>query len=528
VSGNHHLLLLIQLRWRLFRNSLRKKNRQAELGINAVGSVFLVVFWAASSIGFGAVTFNMVRDGAPWIIDILLWIVFVTWQLEAIVSSAAVNFREIARYPISFRLYLFLNFCYGLIDPSAFLRMLWLFAIWVGIAASAPQWKMTAAAMFLLFALFNMLCNRVLVGLSQRFQSSRKGRELIAIFTLVIGVLFQVIVRSWPRLGEKVPSSMITDFVLPLDRISPPGMVTRAIATDGPQLLWAAATLTCYALLAFTLLWRQSRRTYQGEIYSESYAVRRQLNVRPGWKLAGADDVFATIVEKEFRYIKQNLRVVFQMLYVPVIAMIPMMNQVLSGRDEFKDLNFLHGMFAAFLVYGSSSLAYNIFGMDDSGFGRWLVSPIQLRKVMMGKNLAHGGIITSIYLVVSLGLLAFSLITWLSFIATTVAFIAFLLMALGAGNLISVYWPKRIDSSATRSQVISKAASYASIFSFLPIALFIGAIVLVTRAWNLDWLPLAMSMGALLVALKLYSYWLQRAVNYLQDHLEDMASELCS
>ena len=72
--------------------------------------------------------------------DILLWLVFVTWQVDAIVSSAAVNFQEIARYPISFRLYLFLNFCYGIFDPSAFLRMLWMLAIWVGIAAAAPEW----------------------------------------------------------------------------------------------------------------------------------------------------------------------------------------------------------------------------------------------------------------------------------------------------------------------------------------------------------------------------------------------------
>ena len=33
----NHLLLLIQLRWQLFRNGLRKKNRQTELGVNVSG-----------------------------------------------------------------------------------------------------------------------------------------------------------------------------------------------------------------------------------------------------------------------------------------------------------------------------------------------------------------------------------------------------------------------------------------------------------------------------------------------------------
>jgi hypothetical protein len=520
----------MQLRWRLFLNSLRKKNRQAELGVNAVGAVFLVIFWGATSIGFGAITFNMLQSGAPWIVDVLLWVVFVTWQLEAIVSSAAVNFQEIARYPISFRLYLFLNFCYGIFDPSAFLRMLWLFAIWVGIAATTPEWKVPAAGMFLLFAIFNVLCYRVLAGLFQRFQTSRKGRELIAIMTLVMGVLFQLSIRNWSRLGHFRPSSTVTNFIAPVDRLSPPGLVAHAIPVESLQLPWAAALLVLYSLIAFAWLWRQSRRTYQGEIYSESAAVRRRRKVQPGWTFAAGDEIFDAIVEKEFRYIKQNLRVVLQMLYVPVIAMIPIMNEGFNARSDFgsSHMVFLHGMFAGFLVYGSTSLAYNIFGMDHTGFSRWLVSPIPLRKVMVGKNLTHGGIVAAIYLVVSMGMLAFSLITWLSFVTTTIAFVAFLLMALGAGNMVSVYWPKRVDPTVTRSQVISKAAGYASLLSFVPIALFGGISAVVSQVWNLDWFPLALSVATLLLALKLYSFWSRRAVNYLQDHLEEMASELCS
>jgi hypothetical protein len=530
VTGTNHLLLLMQLRWRLFLNSLRKKNRQAELGVNVVGSIFLIIFWAATSIGFGAITFNMLQRGATWIVDILLWIIFVTWQLEAIISSAAVNFQEIARYPISFRLYLFLNFCYGIFDPSAFLRMLWMLAIWVGIAAAAPEWRIVAGGMFVLFALFNVLSYRVLAGLFQRFQTSRKGREIIAIMTLVMGVFFQLSIRTWSGLSRLRPSSAFANFVAPVDRISPPGLVSHALPAAGIQLPWAAALLMLYSLIAFIWLWRQSRRTYQGEIYSESAAVRRRRKVQEGRAFVGGDEILDSIVEKEFRYIKQNLRVVFQMLYVPVVAMIPIVNQGISGRgdSDSRYMDFLHGMFAAFLVYGATSLAYNIFGMDHTGFNRWLVSPAPLRKVMTAKNLTHGGIVAAIYLVVSVGMVAFSLITWLSFATTTIAFSAFLLMILGAGNMVSVYWPKRIDPTQPRSQVISKAAAYASLLTFVPIALFGGIGVVVVEVWKLEWFPLALSAATLLLALQLYSYWSRRAVNYLQDHLEEVASELCS
>jgi ABC-2 type transport system permease protein len=528
VTGTNHLLLLMQLRWRLFLNSLRKKNRQAELGISVAGGFFVVIFWITTSIGFGAITFIQLQKQQSFIVDILLWVVFITWQLEAIVSSAAVNFQEIARYPISFRLYLFLNFSYGIFDPSAFLRMLWLFAIWVGVAAALPERRIAAAALFLLFALFNVLSYRVLSGLFQRFQTSRKGREIIAIMTLVMGVFFQLSIRTWSRLGRLHPPSAVTGFISSVDWISPPGLVTGALQEDGIQMARTAVLLIVYSLLAFALLWRQSLRTYQGEIYSESAAVHRRRKVQPGRAFVGGDEIFDAIVEKEFRYIRQNLRVVFQMLYVPVVAMIPIVNQGFRGEPGPHRMDFLHGMFAAFLVYGSTSLAYNIFGMDHTGFSRWLVSPVPLRKVMTGKNLTHGGIVAAIYLVVSVGMIAFSLITWLSFVTTTIAFAAFLLMILGAGNMISVYWPKRIDPTQPRSQVISKAAGYASLLTFLPIALYAGIGLVVVQVWEIEWFPLALSVATLLLALKLYSYWSQRAVNYLRDRLEEMASELSS
>ena len=125
-------------------------------------------------------------------------------------------------------------------------------------------------------------------------------------------------------------------------------------------------------------------------------------------------------------------------------------------------------------------------------------------------------------------MLAFSLISWLSFITTTIAFAAFLIVILGAGNMVSVYWPKRIDPGQPRSQVISKAAGYSALLTFVFIALFVGIAVLGVKKWDFQWFPLALGVATLLLALKLYSFWSDRAVNYLQDHLEDMSSELCS
>lgn len=529
MTGTNHLWLLIQLRWRIFLNGLRKKNRQAELGINAAGSILTVIFWVVSTAAFGGVAYTQLEGQGTKIIAILLWVIFVTWQLEAIISSAGVNFQEIARYPISFRLFLFLNVCYGIFDPSAFLRMLWLFAVWVGIAAARPEWKMTAAGLFVLFALFNVLSHRVLSGLFRRFQTSRKGREIITIMTLMMGVFFQVVVRTWSRGGGFHASSSLANFLEPAGRVVPPGLVAHGLGMEGIP-FWPISFLLVYSLTAFVWLWFQSRRTYEGEIYSESATVRRERKVQTGWVFVGGDQVFDAIVEKEFRYIRQNPRVIFQMLYVPVVAMIPIISQGFGDRGVLgsRRMDFFHGLFAAFLVHGATNLAYNIFGMDHTGFSRWLVAPVSLRKVMIGKNLTHGAIVAAIYLVVSSGLIAFSLISWFSFVTTTVAFAAFLIIILGAGNMVSVYWPKRIDPNQPRSRVISKAAGYSTLLILAFMTLFVGIAVLGVRKWELEWFPFGLSVAALLLALKLYSTWSNRAVNYLQDHLEEMSSELCS
>ena len=52
----------------------------------------------------------------------------------------------------------------------------------------------------------------------------------------------------------------------------------------------------------------------------------------------------------------------------------------------------LAGM-AGFILLSVPNMAYNTFGMDKDGFGRWLLSPLQLRKVLLAKNLANGGIL---------------------------------------------------------------------------------------------------------------------------------------
>ena len=72
---------------------------------------------------------------------------FLVWQLAPILFegySSGLNFREVARYPVSFRVYFLLSLAYGVSDPAAITCMFWLFSIWLGgchgAAWPGPSW----------------------------------------------------------------------------------------------------------------------------------------------------------------------------------------------------------------------------------------------------------------------------------------------------------------------------------------------------------------------------------------------------
>ena len=91
-------------------------------------------------VAFFAGAYGLLRSGRPEFIDLLLLAVFLIWQLAPILFegfSPGLNFREVARYPISFRLYFLLNLIYGLSDPAAIACLLWLFGMWLAVLIAA-------------------------------------------------------------------------------------------------------------------------------------------------------------------------------------------------------------------------------------------------------------------------------------------------------------------------------------------------------------------------------------------------------
>jgi hypothetical protein len=527
--------LLLWLRWRLFRNSLTSRKRQAEIALGAIGYLFIAFFVFSATVGLYFGTIAALHAGKFVVLEAILWGVFLFWQFVPIMFegySPGLNFREVARYPVSLRLYLLLNAVYGLFDPAALAAMLWLLSIWLGILTARPEWALSAAGLFVVFVALNVLINRIVIGVFERFQSTRKGRErMVAVLLLLMLIpqIFNMMANGWinvHRFKRFHLPHWIFDTVVVIRSISPPRLILQILSPGDTQLLLLSlALLLAYPLLTALVQYRQLRAVYQGEIYAESFKVKRELKVKPGWQLPGMDAAVSAIFEKELRYIRQNSRLVVALVYPLVLFAFLLVGP--GGRvfSLSKGGNIL-AAFAGFLALAVSNIAYNTFGMDAEGFGRWLLLPLPLQKIMWAKNLAQGALMFAIYLLGAGIILTVGHVPLDMLAAVTAGFLSLLIIHLGAGSLLSVYWPRRIDFTKMTSRMTSSASGFAALAILLPMAAISGIVVFATAYWHLTWLPLVAGLAGLLLSFKIYSWLLHWAVRHAQDHLEEISGQL--
>ena len=118
---------------------------------------------------------------------------------------------------------------------------------------------------------------------------------------------------------------------------------------------------------------------------------------------------------------------------------------------------------AAYALLVLTNLVYNNFGADSGGIQFFYASPVQFRQIVLGKNLAYAAI------VVVNTVLAWVAVRYLygaPHLAVTVATMAGLLFAaplnFSAGNLLSLYSPKKRDFSAFGRQNATQMTVLAS------------------------------------------------------------------
>jgi ABC-2 type transport system permease protein len=535
---------IARVRWQLFVNSLRTIRGRME--VVARGFIFFGFGMGAiiGSIGLGFSAWYFVSSGRVDWLPLLLWPVFLFWQLFPVMASAFtenLDSSNLLRFPLTFPCYFLIRIAYGSFDPSTAMGSLWLLGMAIGIACASPALFVSAAPVLLLFAIFNILLARMFFTWVERWLAQRKTREIFGVLFLfmVIGVQFiGPFIRHFGSRSQPAVSRVFVE-TLPVERLLPPGLAAQSIAhflrAEYASAFGSIALLCVYTAAVLGLLNLRLRAQYRGENLSEAVArtaapaVKQEIQL--GWNFPGVSGPVSAGLEKEIHYLSRSGPMLFTLL-MPVVVLL--IFRFSSGKTDSaggllghaSDLAFPVG--AAYTLLILTNLVYNSFGADAAGIQFYFVSPVRFREILLGKNLTHSLVlVVEMVLVWAGACLLYRPPSFAVLLATISGVFFALIVNLTAGNLFSVYTPKKVDLATLGRQRASQVTALASLGIQAVVLGLCALAILVARAYHHIWLAAFIFIALAAVASAIYFLVLNRIDAIARQRHEAMIAELC-
>lgn len=531
---------ILRLRWQTFAHSLRTTRGAVELASHIFVTLLLLLGGTAGAAMLGFAAYSFVSENKIEWIAFLLWSVFLFWQLFPIMGSVfteTVDLTGLLRFPLRYRSYFLVRLAYGAIDPSTMLGCCWLTGIAIGIGLASQRLFLWAVLILFIFALVNVALMQTFLAWVERWLAQRRTREIFSIFFFLLLIGLQLIGplagRFSSSLGPEV--KLVGARLSPIQRALPPGAAASAIdgVAHANATAFAAGTglLLLYGAGALALMRIRVRRQYMGENLSEATTgpvLSRAQLVSPGWKLRFLPAPVVAVLEKELRYLGRSapmlLTLVTPVVMLAVFGLGPARNGAFLQRSP--DLSYPVGVGYALILL--TNLIYNNFGADGGGVQFFFASPVRFRTVVFAKNLAHMAILLGemIILWVSVSLMFHPP----SLLMTVTSFAAVLFAApinLAAGNLLSLYSPKRVDFGTFGRQ---RASQVTVLLSLMIQAIVIGCCVLtfvIAREMQRPGLAILIFLVLAVLSLAFYVLSLSRADIVAQERREILVTELC-
>lgn len=536
------LVAIVRVRWLVFIHSLRTTQGALELFSRILISCVIALGGLGGALGLGASARFFVSTGQVGWLGLLLWPVFMFWQFFPVMATAfseTLDASNLLRFPLSYRSYVLLRLAYGAVDPSTILGGLWLLGIAIGIGMADPHllaWSITVLGAF---GLLNILLTQMVFVWVDRWLAQRRTREVFGVLFVLLVLGAQLIGPMVSRYSEK-PSPRLTRFgkeVTPVQRALPPGIAAAAIAEMSrgrvPESVGFLAMLVAYGVLTLRALSARLGAQYRGENLSEvaAHAIpREQVALELGWQLPGLSGPVTAVLEKEFRYLARSGPMLLTLITPVFMLLIFGLGSGRAQHDGFLEhrpgLGFPAG--AAYSLLLLTNFIYNSFGADGAGIQFFLASPVPFRRVMIGKNLAHMGVLA---LEVAGMWIAVSLIFGRPGLAVTLATLAGLLFAapinLAAGNLLSLYSPKRTEFAMLGRQRASQLTVLLSFAVQIAVLVVAAATVVAARHYGRIWVATLTFCGLALAAFAVYGFVLDKVDRLALERREALTTELC-
>ena len=472
------LLTLIWLKWRLLRNSLRSSKAVVNKIASVLGMLVALGFSLAVAAVLGIVAYVVSQPetlaylfrssssevsaaaSAEFIFFSIFGFLYLMWATLPLSIGGGKQFDagKMLMYPITLRKLFAVDFISELTTLHSVIAVPAIIAVAIG-AGLGTGFLVPALLAAIPIALFGVALSKWLAtAMGSLWRRKRaRGETIVAMIGAVVGLGGALAGQIAPilfRHAESIRSS----------RWTPPGAAASLLIATSPESSFtyalAFATLSAYsvALIVGTyviarraVLGLEGRRKRKAEV-----EARAELPQYAGWKLPFVPADLSAVVEKEWRYALRNAQIRMMALMPLLLIAIRFIN---SQRMQ-TGLRRGPGMAQDFMTYGSGLLATggvvyvflvlagltcNSFAFEEGGMRTLILSPIDRRKILFGKNLA----ITTIALVfatilLTLNTLVFRDMTPQILLFLVLSFITFAAIMSTIGNWLSIRFPKRM------------------------------------------------------------------------------------
>lgn len=473
------------LRWRLMANQFRRHG-----GIGMVFSILVGVFagmLAVASFVFGLLGAILgLRDASPtaiWLTWLIFAVAFLFFWLIGLLTelqrSETIDLQKLMHLPAALGQLFIINFLVSHFALSIVISVPAMLGLGLGLAF-ARSFEMIllvplAAAMIFMISAWTY-CFRG--WLAQLMTNPRRRRTVIMSITFSFillaqgpNIYFNILNHSSHHPGERAGSRglQIANTLLAVQPYIPPlwlpwGARALAEGNPGPALL---GTLGCIAIGALGLrrAYRSTIRFYHGEIGGQAPAKIRIPGEKPiaNSKSAGRID----FLERRLPYVPEQagalaLATFRSLLRAPEVKMAWAISFIapfiMAGAVLFRGASLLPAEAKPFIATGTAVFSLlmlirflsNQFGFDRDGFRALMLSPMDRRLILLGKNLAclPAAIVPGVLLlaVICVPLRLSPEIV----VATLFQLVALFLMIGAGGNFVSILVPQRIAPGTLR------------------------------------------------------------------------------
>lgn len=510
VSIVSQIRLVMELRWRILRNNLRRKNNRLDLIGLIWAAIFssVIVIGLSFAFGWGAY-FSISTSHFGWL-ALLFWSIFLFWQVFPIFVAgfgATFEFRTLLRFPLSLTAFYLVALAYGLADFAAIASICWLLAITVGAGIASAGLLPSLFVIVALFVLMNTTFERLLGSWLERLLARRRTREVVFGLFILLSISVQFVRPLITGYATQSPSRVVR--FLPYLSPSPPSLASHALAAaalgHAASFLASVAGLVAYIGVFSVLLWIRFAAQYRGEELSEAASPARSV-ARTSARMSAPSDLLsllpprvAAVVRKEFRYLSRNGFVLVSLLLPPILVLL--FSSQFGGRHPSVTHHgvspdmFFPGMMG-YLILMLMTPAYNCFAYEGRGIQTYFTAPIRMRDVFLGKNLVHSAVL-AFEIAISMTVLA-SRIGWPStpVLVATVAAVAFAVAGQFAiADWVSLSFPRKLEFGSMRGQRSSGVSIWVAFGVQILLAAICSLILLAGRWLNSPWLPAEAFVG---------------------------------